>query len=276
MSVADVSAARGAGAGRSLATDLWRSLKAPEFWTISSWLDIVVRYRQSRLGIFWMLVPSFAYIWGIGAFFATMRSDPLSHFVAHVAIGYAIFRLVHLVLNDATSAFAAASSFILDGRVRLTDFVLRVLAKALFFFAMSLPAVALALFVAPELHAAGFALALLSFPLVLANALWIAVVFALVGARLPDLTQLVGTVFMFAFLLTPIIWDAAMMPPDSVRGMFVRFNPLFHMIEIVRAPILGHAVEPLTLWVMIGMTVAGWALAAFAYRRYARFVPLWI
>jgi ABC-2 type transport system permease protein/lipopolysaccharide transport system permease protein len=53
-------------------------------------------------------------------------------------------------------------------------------------------------------------------------------------------------------------------------------NPFFHLIEIVRAPMLG---EPLSTssWVYVGvMTVAGWLAAVIAYRRYAKFVPVWL
>ncbi len=261
---------------RSLWRDLASSLRTPEFWALSSWLDIVVRYRQSRLGLLWVLAPSFAYIWGLGAMFADLQGQAIPVFIAHVGVGYCIFRLVNLTLTESTIAFLAASPFILDGHVRLTDFVLRVLAKALFYFAMSLPALVPALAIAPGLQLDGLALATLTLPLVLANALWIGIVFSLVGSRFPDMGQLVTTVFMFAFLFTPIIWHAGSMPVDTVRGLVVRANPLFHMVEIVRAPMLGEAIEPLTLWYMAALSILGWLVAAAAYRRWARFVPLWV
>jgi ABC-2 type transport system permease protein/lipopolysaccharide transport system permease protein len=56
----------------------------------------------------------------------------------------------------------------------------------------------------------------------------------------------------------------------------MRSNPFFHMIEVVRAPILGEPLETSSLVYLAVMLVLGWALAAFAYRRYARFVPIWI
>lgn len=261
---------------RSLFGDLDSSLKNPAFWALSSWLDIVVRYRQSRLGIFWLLSPAIVYIWALGGFFAGMQGIPLNVFAAHVGIGYLVFRVISSVIIESTTAFASASSFIMDGHMRLTDFVLRVVAKALFYFVLSLPVVAIALAVFPSLHWDGLLLSLGSFPLVLLNALWIAVLFALIGSRFPDLSQFIGNVFMFAFLLTPIIWHADAMPHDTVRGMLMRINPLYHMVEIVRAPILGTSLDPASLRYMAVMTIVGWTLTAYAYRRYARFVPLWI
>lgn len=261
---------------RSLGRDLVASLGNPEFWALSSWLDIVVRYRQSRLGIFWLVAPSIVYIWGLGGFFASMLGLDLSVFAAHVAIGYVVFRVISSAIIESTTAFASSGAFIMDGHVRLTDFVLRVLAKALFYFVMSLPVVAVALAIHPDIQWEGFAYALASFPLVIVNALWIGILFALVGARFPDMSQFIGNVFMFAFLLTPIIWHADTMPADSLRGLLMRFNPLFHMVELVRAPILGEPLGTSTFYYLGGMTVFGWGAAILAYRRYARFVPIWI
>lgn len=261
---------------RRLFRDLVESIRNPEFWALSGWLDIVVRYRQSRLGVLWLMAPSIVYIWGLGSFFASMQGMKIASFAGHVAIGYTVFRVVSSVIIESTTAFAAAGPFILDGHVRLTDFVLRVMAKALFYFLASVPVVFVALVLYPQVQWTGILLSLVSFPLVLANAFWIGIVFALIGARFQDLSQFIGNIFMFAFLLTPIIWHADTMPEGSIRGTFARFNPLYHMVEVVRAPMLGEAVEPLTLYYLVAMTVVGWLLAAFVYRRYARFVPIWI
>ena len=100
--------------------------------------------------------------------------------------------------------------------------------------------------------------------------------FALVGARFPDFGQLLNTISIFLFLLTPIIWYVDTVPASSTRGQLMRLNPFFHMVEIVRAPIMGNAVEAGTLWYVAGMSVIGLLVATVAYRRYARYVPLWI
>lgn len=260
----------------SLFRDLSSSIRNPEFWGLSGWLDIVVRYRQSRLGIFWLMAPAIIYVWGMGSFFASMQGQSVAAFAAHMAVGYTLFRLVSSVTIESTSAFTSAAPFIMDGHIRLTDFVLRVLAKALFYFVASLPVIVIALALSPGIRWEGLAFALVSFPLVLINALWVGVLFALIGARFQDLSQFIGNIFMFAFLLTPIVWKASSMPLGSIRGNVARFNPLYHMVEVVRAPILGEPLESLTIYYLLIMALTGWMVTALAYRRYARFVPIWI
>src|SRR3546814_10697671 len=108
------------------------------------------------------------------------------------------------------------------------------------------------------------------------NGLWISALFAVIGARFPDLWQLMATISIFTFILTPIIWYPEMMPEGSLRGTLMRFNPLYHFVEVFRAPILGNAVDPSSLWYVGVTTVLGLVVSMLVYRRYARYVPLWI
>jgi len=256
---------------------LLQSLRDPSFWAYSTWLGIVTHYRRSRLGPVWMFAPSVLYIWGLGWFFAAMQGRPLTEFAAHVSIGTVLYRLMSAVLTESTHILNANQAFILDGRVRITDFALRALARALFLAIVAMPMVILALWLYPNLQPQGFVWLLLTVPLVLLNLFWFSILLSLFGARFPDTEQIVSNIFLFTYLLTPIIWYADTMPAGSVRGILMRLNPLFHFIEAVRAPLLGEPIVMLnSLYVLIGMTCAGGLLAAFAYRRYARFVPLWI
>lgn len=260
----------------SLWRDLWASFRNPEFWALSSWLDIMVRNRQSRLGVFWLLVPPMVYIWGIGGFFASMMGMTFSTFVGYVALGYVVFRVISTVITESSGAFLSSASFILDGHLRLTDFILRVVAKALFYFLASLPVVAASLYISPDWHWQALPVALLAFTWMMGITLCVGVVFAVLGARFPDVGQLVNNVFMFAFLLTPVIWHTDMMPPESLRGLLVRFNPLFHMVEVVRAPLLGTPVAAESYLYLGVLTVVAVLGAALTYRLFSRHVPVWV
>ena len=64
---------------RSFIRDLVDSIRNPEFWALSAWLDIVVTYRRSRLGVLWLVMPSIVYIWGVGSLFASLWGDGRAH-----------------------------------------------------------------------------------------------------------------------------------------------------------------------------------------------------
>lgn len=262
--------------GEALLRDFAASLAHPSFWAFATWLDVVTRYRRSRLGLVWIVVPPIMYVWGLGLFMASMQAGPAGDFIAYLGMGYLLYRVLLTGITDAGATLLAHQAFILDGHVRLTDFVLRVLAKAVFYFVMSLPILAVALAIAPGFQPMGLLLAIPAFAVILINLAWMATVVALAGARFPDINELVGSIFILSLLLTPIIWHASAAPFGTVRGTIMRINPLYHLIEIVRAPILGEVVLRSTIIYVAILTLAGWLLALVVYRRYARFVPLWM
>ncbi len=261
---------------RSLIGDYIDSFRNPGFWIYSTWLELATKYRRSRLGLFWALCPALIYMFGIGGFFGYLQGHSAAGFIPHLGIGYVLFRLITISLSECTTAFQGHASFIMDGRVRLTDYILRVVAKAMFYFVMALPAIVVALIISPDFQPAGLLVSLPAFILVILNIGWMGAIVAVLGARLQDVHELIGSILMFSFLFTPIIWYADQAPINTVRGMIARANPLYHMLESVRAPLLGEPIERLTFIYLAAMLVGGWLVASFIYRRYARYVPVWV
>lgn len=262
--------------GRSLFRDYVESVRQPEFWVYATWLVLVTKYRQSRLGLLWAMIPAGLYAFGIGWFFSSFMNVSARDFIPHLGLGYVVYRLVTASLNEATTVFSGHSTFILDGRVRLTDYILRVIGRGFFYFVLASPVVAAALAISGSFNFWGLVILPVTISIVLLNIAWLGIIVGVIGARLPDVHQLVGSVLMFSFLFTPILWFADQVPANSLRGGIARANPLFHLVEIVRAPILGNPIETVSLVYLSGLLVVGWLLAAVIYRRYARFVPIWI
>lgn len=262
--------------GRSLVRDYAASLRTPEFWIYSTWLELVTKYRRSRLGLFWVFLPPFLYAFVVGGFFARLQGYSPAVFVPHMAIGFVLFRFVTVILNESTTTCSQHAAFILDGRVRLTDYMLRVVAKAAFYLVFATPVVVIALLISPSFNPWGLLTLVPALLAILLNVCWMSAVVAIIGSRLTDIHELMGSVMMFGFLFTPIIWTAEQVPAGTFRGSVARANPLFHFVELVRAPILGTSTEPFSIAYVLVMLVVGWLIAMYVYRRYARYVPVWI
>ena len=260
----------------SLLRDLRDSFANPSYWAYSTWLEFGAKYRRSRLGLLWAMVPSIAYIWGMGSFFGSMRHLPLSVMVPHVALGTNEFRMITSTVTESAGVFGGNQSFILDNRIRLTDLLMRTLSKGLFYFIVAIPVVVAAMLIADDFVWWALPGAFVAFLLVLVTTLWMSVLMSLLGARFSDAQELIGSIMLFAYVLTPIIWLKDDMPPGTLRGDFMRLNPLFHLLEVLRAPLLGHSVERMSLVYVAVMTPIGILAAMLAYRRFARRVPIWI
>jgi ABC-type polysaccharide/polyol phosphate export permease len=119
--------------------------------------------------------------------------------------------------------------------------------------------------------------ALLAIPgvmLVALNGVWIALLCGMLCLRFRDVTQLITNLIQISMLITPIFW-----PPDNLSGtrrlIFVETNPLFHMVDIVRAPLLGKLPGLTSYVVIVAITALGWSLTYIALRRFRRRVAYW-
>lgn len=63
---------------------------------------------------------------------------------------------------------------------------------------------------------------------------------------------------------------------DIGRGLIAEINPFYHLIELVRAPLLGSAPDPLSWFVVSAMCVGGFALAALVVTRAHRRLVHWL
>ena len=113
--------------------------------------------------------------------------------------------------------------------------------------------------------------------LLIANGFWLTYFFGIIGARYRDLREIITPIMRIAFLATPIIWI-----PDTGEGRsavmtaFLTFNPFYHFLEIVRAPLLGNPIDPLSWIVVLAITGVGFTLAWIFQKRFAHKIPLWV
>jgi ABC-type polysaccharide/polyol phosphate export permease len=169
----------------SLSRDMAESFRQPEFWAYSSWLDIVTRYRKLYLGMLWALIPPLVYVFGLGYMYSAI-SGRGGNFIPHVGMGWALWRMTTMVINDSAGVYSSYKAFILDGRTCLTDFLLRTMAKAMFYFAFAFVVVLLVLVRDPTVHWQGMLTMVVTLPIYLFNLLWLSVAISLLGARYPD------------------------------------------------------------------------------------------
>jgi ABC-type polysaccharide/polyol phosphate export permease len=73
--------------------------------------------------------------------------------------------------------------------------------------------------------------------------------------------------------VTPIMWPVSAIPGAR---FIADVNPFFHLIELVRAPLLGEVAEPLSWIVVLAMCVIGYGLAAVMLTRARPRLVYWL
>ena len=81
---------------------------------------------------------------------------------------------------------------------------------------------------------------------------------AIISARFRDIPQIVQSITQAAAIMTPVFW-----PPDRIPARYhliLDLNPFYHLLQAVRAPLMGQGVAPHTYLFLAGMAVVGWGL----------------
>jgi ABC-type polysaccharide/polyol phosphate export permease len=94
-----------------------------------------------------------------------------------------------------------------------------------------------------------------------------------VCARFRDLAQVIASILQVMFFFTPIFW----VPGGQLsRPILVEANPFYHLLQLLRAPLLGELPTALNWQVSVAVTVVAGvgALASLAATR--RHVYLWL
>ena len=257
--------------------DIIEGARASHLWGLLGWQDIRRRYRRSIIGPFWLTISMGVLVATLGTLYgALLKVDP-AVYVPHLALGFIVWTLISGLITDGCTAFITAESIIKQTNLPLSVHVYRIVWRNCLILChnAAIFVVVVALF-AVSTGWIGF-LALPGLAFLVLNGIWVGLVLGVVSARFRDVPPILESVVRILFFVTPIIWMPELMPGRALMlAVVLDFNPLFHFVEVVRAPLLGQAPELVSWLAVSGITLGGWLLAFALLRRYRRRIAYWV
>jgi lipopolysaccharide transport system permease protein len=104
--------------------------------------------------------------------------------------------------------------------------------------------------------------------LILFNISWFALVCGALCARYRDLKQVLTSLIQLLFFLSPVMWIPSEM--KGVGGKLITLNPIVHMLNVVRGPLLGEGMSRQSVIILIVGGIVGWSLTVLFYARVRR------
>jgi lipopolysaccharide transport system permease protein len=255
--------------------DIFMALKSYELAGVLGWQDIRQRYRRSSLGPFWLTISMGVLIGALGLVFGNLFDSPMKEFLPFLTIGLILWTFISTTLNEGCMGFTAAEAMIKQISLPLFTHILRVLWRNLIIFAHNLiiyPLVLIVFWV--SLPVTAF-LAIAGLLLLMINLSWMALVLGVFCARFRDVPLIVANLLQVFFYLTPVIWMPQVLPKRASM-LLLTANPFFHLIETVRAPLLGTPPSALNWQVGILMAMAGWVFTILFYGRFRSRISYWL
>lgn len=229
-----------------------------ELWATLAHLDLRNRYRGSFLGPLWLTIATGVLVAGIGLLYGGLFRQPLETYLPYVAVSLVAWTLISSTITEAAVLFPGEGIVLKQLPVPSTIFTIRLVYRNLLAFAHNLIIVAIVYAIYPDDLSATALFVLISFPFLVVNLWWVSVVVSLTAARFRDIPPIVVSALQILFFVSPIVWSAEDLPS---RTLFVSFNPLYHLIESVRAPLTEGEVPWTSFGFSVGCALVGSLLA---------------
>lgn len=246
---------------------MWRS------WTSIAIHDIRRRYQRSIIGPFWITISMGATILGLSLVFSALFALDIKIYMPYLAVGIAVWGFISGTANEAASTFINAQQIIMSFTYPFTAHIYRMVLRNFLIFLHNAAAV-LVFLVVLDFEVGWVALlSLVGLAALLPILCFASMIVAVLGTRYRDVQQIVSTGMTLAFFLTPIFWRESRI---AGRKYWVDWNPFYHFIEIVRAPMLGTMPETRSYVFVAVASVATAAVAYIVFRATRRRITYWI
>ena len=239
------------------------------------WNDVRQRYRRSALGPFWLTIGMAIMIGTMGIVFGQIFKAPLTEFLPFLAAGIILWSFISSIVSEGCTCFIASEHIIKQLPIPLFVHILRMMWRNILILGHNIVIFPLVLLVVGKpINSVAF-ISFIGFILLVINLTWIALFLGVICARYRDLPQIVGSILQVVFYLTPIMWMPDLLPYQT--GLYLLdLNPVFHVLEIVRSPLLGQ-LPTMTNWlVSFAFAICGWVITLITYGQYKRRIAYWL
>lgn len=254
--------------------DLIETLKIAPVWVLMSKYDIIARYRRTAFGPWWITLGTGCALLGMGFVWSKIFNVELKVLFPYLSIGYVFWVFIASVLTESSLIFISHSMTLRTVRIPILTFIFNALLKNIIMLLHNVVIVIIVFFVFDVELSLKALLFIPGFILTLLTSFFVSLSFALLGARLRDLSYIVTSLVTFIFLLTPIMWKVEMFIGNQKYIAYL--NPLTHFITILRDPLLNKIPDLIYYYGSVGTTMLCGVLAIFLYNRMSKNIIYWL
>lgn len=240
-----------------------------------AWSDIRQRYRRSSLGPWWITISTGCMISCIGVIFGNIFETPTQEFFPFLASGMILWAFINSVISESSVVFVTAEATIKQLPLPLFTHILRMIAKNFIILLHNLVILPIVFLVVGKSVSLYSLLFIPNLFIVVLNLMWISLVLSVICTRFRDFPQIVQSLLQVFFYITPVIWMPGLLA-QKTAVMVLEPNPFYHLIELIRAPLLGHVPSISNYVFCVLFALIGWGISLFVFNRFKTRIAYWL
>ena len=251
--------------------DVFRSARLWHIWTRLGVQDIRLRYRRSAIGPGWVFVNLAVLVLAIGFIYANLLGQDPREFIPYLTVGLVMWGYLTNSIVEGGNAFVNSEGYIKQISLPIYVYIFRAFVAVGLNTLITLGAFVIVAVLYRVPISIGTLFVVPGLLLVMATSLMLITIFAHLNTRFRDVAHMASVGMQVLFYMTPVIFPADLLRRRRNLSYVIELNPMYHLIEVVRRPLLSAAPADWHNYVAVGIILAvlcGGAAAVIAiYQR---------
>ena len=245
-------------------------------WFMLAYQDIKLRYRRSILGPFWITISMAITVYSMGYLYAHLFHMDLASYYPFLVAGMLTWSLISGILVEMTDGYTSYEGLIKQIKLPYTLHIHRIVMRNILVFFHNI-LVMLPIYVIFHETTKIQLNILMMIPgllIIYINGITYGTIFALIGARFRDVSQIIKSLIQVIFFITPVMWSPTAL--NNKKFFIVDYNPFYACIELIRAPMLGSMPTKKVIYMAAFVTILGCVISWKMFMRYRSRIVYWL
>lgn len=244
--------------------DVVRSARLWHIWVRLGMQDVRLKFRRSAVGVGWIFVNLAVLVSSIGFIYANLLGQDTREFIPYLTIGMILWGYLTSSIVDGGNAFVHSEGYIKQISLPIYVYVFRYFVSISLTSVIAMLAYVIVAIIYQVPLAAGTLFALPGLLMVMTTSLLLVTIFAHLNARFRDVAHMAAVGMQVLFYVTPVIFPAELLRRRADLSFVVDLNPMYHVLEVVRRPLLAGVAADAGSYAAAGLVIVILAAAAAA------------
>ena len=246
--------------------ELIKGLKLIHIWKNLAWSDILQRYKRTVIGPLWGVITTGIIIVFVGPVYSKLFGQKLEEYFPYIALSYILWNFLSTLIQEMSNSLIASSEYIKHVSWPFPVYFYRCILRNLIVLSHNLIiAVPIVLYYS-LISIKSVSFFFIGLGLVLFLSIGCGMILGVFCLRHRDIPQLITNFLNMLFFITPVFWSVSMLGEHT---WMASINPMFHILEILRQPLLGKSASSLsyTTVLIMGFILFFAGLAIYSMNR---------
>ncbi|WP_460079539.1 ABC transporter permease [Pseudomonas sp. H3_H05] len=208
------------------------------FWIHLSLADLRSRWRRSFFGMTWSIIQPLGLTLLLTLVFSKLFNTDIVTYAPYILSGIIVWEYISANTVAGSLSFVQADAYIKQCNHPLAIYTLRtVVGSAIVLMLASISLYGWVAVVLPQNIGWSWLASFTLFPILALIAWPVSTLLSYVSTRFRDIPHALGLVMQSLWFISPVYFEAKMFKNGGLHAL-VDYNPIYHLLQLIRAPLL--------------------------------------